>query len=219
MPLWLSPYAIGAFLVIFLGYLATNAVLHICFYERRAEEAKSWKIQSRSPASSPTDVNAGNRIPWPWRSDKTGRSPQHALYATLNLIVASSFALLTAEGTVRGMGSQLHTRGPPSGGLLLLLLEWLVGQAGLVVLGLFWQSVWEYYWHRFMHVPVVYRRFHKHHHFYKAPSPFDDMFIAPLEVSPFFLPFVLLILSDCARSSFHYLISPSLPPSLPHSRL
>jgi len=192
-PGWLSPYAIGAFLVIFLGYLATNAVLHICLYELRAEKAQSWKIQahkkgaggsgapSHSPASSTTSADAGSRIPWPWRSDKTGRSPQHALYATLNLIMASSFALLTAEGTVRGLGSRLHMQGPPSG-WFLALLGWLVGQAGLVVLGVLWQNVWEYYWHRLMHVPSIYRRFHKHHHFYKAPSPFDDMYIAPLEV-------------------------------------
>lgn len=108
-------------------------------------------------------------------------------------MVASSFALLTAEGTVRGIGSRLHTQGPPSGGLLLLL-KWLVGQAGLVVLGLLWQNVWEYYWHRLMHVPSIYRRFHKHHHFYKAPSPFDDMMIAPLEVSPLFPIFLTPLL-------------------------
>ena len=207
-PGWLSPYAIGAFLVIFLGYLATNTILRICFYERWAEEARTWKIQaahkkgaggsssgssgapSHSPASSTTGADAGSRIHWPWRSDKTGRSPQHALFATLNLMVASSFALLTAEGTVRGIGSRLHTQGPPPGGLSILLV-WLAGQAGLVGVGLLWQNVWEYYWHRLMHVPFIYRRFHKHHHFYKAPSPFDDMNIAPLEVrlsSPLFPP-------------------------------
>jgi len=44
-----------------------------------------------------------------------------------------------------------------------------------------WQCVAEYYWHRLMHWPPCYRRFHKLHHHYKAPEPFDDLFIHPTE--------------------------------------
>jgi sterol desaturase/sphingolipid hydroxylase (fatty acid hydroxylase superfamily) len=45
------------------------------------------------------------------------------------------------------------------------------------------QSVAEYYWHRLMHWPPCYRRLHKLHHHYKSPSPFDDLFIHPLEAA------------------------------------
>jgi len=120
-------------------------------------------------------------VPWPWRRGVKGRAPQHALFATCNLMIASLFALLTAEGTVRGIGSQLKTGHPHVLGTREVIW-WLLGESWLVVASLGWQSAWEYYWHRLMHYGPVYRRFHKHHHFYKAPAPFDDMYIAPLEV-------------------------------------
>mmetsp|Transcript_1148 Transcript_1148/g.2090 ORF Transcript_1148/g.2090 Transcript_1148/m.2090 type:complete len:167 (+) Transcript_1148:112-612(+) len=50
-----------------------------------------------------------------------------------------------------------------------------------LVLAVTWQSVAEYYWHRVMHWPSVYKRLHKLHHHYKAPQPFDDLFIHPVE--------------------------------------
>jgi sterol desaturase/sphingolipid hydroxylase (fatty acid hydroxylase superfamily) len=59
------------------------------------------------------------------------------------------------------------------------------------------QSVLEYYWHRLMHLPVLYRSLHKLHHFYKLPEVWDDMYIHPLEAvgyycllysPPFLLP-------------------------------
>lgn len=37
------------------------------------------------------------------------------------------------------------------------------------------ENVSEYYWHRLMHLPWFYRTCHRYHHFYKAPTPFDDM--------------------------------------------
>ncbi|RYG50010.1 hypothetical protein EON66_12330 [archaeon] len=44
-----------------------------------------------------------------------------------------------------------------------------------------WQSVLEYYYHRLMHLPAVYRHLHKYHHANTAPEPFDDMLIHPFE--------------------------------------
>lgn len=55
------------------------------------------------------------------------------------------------------------------------------------VMPVIWQSVLEYYWHRFLHaVPWVYARFHKVHHYYTSPQPFDDMHIHPLEAWIYF---------------------------------
>ncbi|CAM9979712.1 unnamed protein product, partial [Phaeothamnion confervicola] len=47
-----------------------------------------------------------------------------------------------------------------------------------------------------MHLPALYSRLHKYHHHYKAPQPFDDMFINPLEAFGYYCilyspPFVL----------------------------
>ena len=50
-----------------------------------------------------------------------------------------------------------------------------------LALAVTWQSVLEYYWHRAMHLPAVYAKLHKFHHHYKAPQPWDDLFIHPLE--------------------------------------
>ncbi|CAM9340735.1 unnamed protein product [Ascophyllum nodosum] len=65
-------------------------------------------------------------------------------------------------------------------------------------LAIAWQCFLEYYWHRLMHLPAVYARLHKYHHFYKSPEPFDDLFIHPLEAIGYYLqlyspPFILVI--------------------------
>jgi sterol desaturase/sphingolipid hydroxylase (fatty acid hydroxylase superfamily) len=49
-----------------------------------------------------------------------------------------------------------------------------------------WQSVTEYYWHRAMHLPPLYRALHKYHHHYKSPRPFDDLFIHPVEAAGYY---------------------------------
>eukprot|EP00835_Amoeboradix_gromovi_P007100 NODE_1061_length_1608_cov_0.273691.p1 type:complete len:241 gc:universal NODE_1061_length_1608_cov_0.273691:1386-664(-) len=56
-------------------------------------------------------------------------------------------------------------------------------------------TVFSYFWHRALHIPVLYKTFHKVHHHYKSPRPFDDLFFHPFEyglygwilVSPLFL--------------------------------
>ena len=40
-----------------------------------------------------------------------------------------------------------------------------------------------------MHLPWFYKRFHKMHHHYKAPRPFDDLYIHPLESFGYYLIF------------------------------
>ncbi len=49
------------------------------------------------------------------------------------------------------------------------------------IVSIIYQSVLEYYWHRIMHWKYCYRYLHKFHHAYKAPEPWDDMYIHPLE--------------------------------------
>lgn len=47
--------------------------------------------------------------------------------------------------------------------------------------GHIYQGLLEYYWHVGLHWGPLYRTFHKIHHYYKNPEPFDDMYIHPLE--------------------------------------
>jgi hypothetical protein len=61
--------------------------------------------------------------------------------------------------------------------MTMFLLRVLGELIGIVL----WQSVVEYYWHLMMHHSFFYTRFHKWHHFYKAPEPWDDLYIHPLE--------------------------------------
>ena len=49
------------------------------------------------------------------------------------------------------------------------------------ILAVVHQSCLEYYWHRLMHYKFFYTTFHKIHHYYKSPEPWDDMYIHPLE--------------------------------------
>ena len=61
---------------------------------------------------------------------------------------------------------------------------------------IFLQSVLEYWWHLLMHQPAVYKKLHKFHHHYKAPEPFDDLFVHPLESFGYYcilycIPFVI----------------------------
>ena len=42
-------------------------------------------------------------------------------------------------------------------------------------------TILSYFWHRAMHIPMLYKHLHKVHHHYKSPQPFDDLFFHPLE--------------------------------------
>lgn len=106
------------------------------------------------------------------------RHPRHALFASVNLLVSALFAGGVTEAALRGhtaLASSSSSTAPGVSGLLLGF------EAMPLALAVAWQCVAEYYWHRWMHCGVCYRRWHKLHHHYKAPRPFDDLFIHPLE--------------------------------------
>lgn len=50
-----------------------------------------------------------------------------------------------------------------------------------LLLAISFENTVEYYWHRTLHSRHLYARFHKIHHYYKCPQPFDDLYIHPLE--------------------------------------
>uniref|UniRef100_A0A061SJU7 Methylsterol monooxygenase n=1 Tax=Tetraselmis sp. GSL018 TaxID=582737 RepID=A0A061SJU7_9CHLO len=90
------------------------------------------------------------------------RHPLHGLYCTINLLT---------EAHIRGWNN-IKLPEPDT----LIYLEWLPFLRATLA-----QSVLVYYWHRLMHWRPCYKALHKLHHFYKAPRPFDDLFIHPVE--------------------------------------
>lgn len=66
----------------------------------------------------------------------------------------------------------------------------------MFIVSIMYESIMEYYWHRIMHLPWFYQTFHKLHHYYKSPQPFDDLIVHPLENFGYYLimyspPFIM----------------------------
>jgi sterol desaturase/sphingolipid hydroxylase (fatty acid hydroxylase superfamily) len=108
----------------------------------------------------------------PMFSKKPNRGPNHMLLVTFNLLIASLFAFFTTEWSVTNR-NLMKFNDVFQYGLISILLE--------VFLAITYQSMVEYYWHRMMHLKSFYIIFHKYHHFYKSPEPWDDMYIHPIE--------------------------------------
>ena len=161
------PFIIG-FLIIFLGYICQSTLLSFWFYFLKRKDYINWKIQSQT-----NDIIPVTFYWMPIFSTKAFRGPYHRVITTFNLIVASCFA-----------GSLIHicyieTLNPFNfESLELYGVRKLIRDLFVAVL---YEHIVEYYWHRLMHLKYFYATFHKHHHFYKAPEVWDDMYIHPVE--------------------------------------
>ena len=165
----LHVYSIIVFFSQFLGYIGFSSVLQYFYYYRQSTNKFEWKIQ---PAST-----TGVGVSWthPIVLSKPERGPYHALFTTFNLLVASCCASFTTELSLREINYMrfevinLYSFQD----IYKIMLE--------TVIIVTYQCVAEYYWHRLMHIPYFYKNFHKYHHFYKSPEPWDDMYIHPIE--------------------------------------
>ena len=108
------------------------------------------------------------------------RHPLQPLLTTANLLLSSLFLFLVTEAHLHSPPlTSLSPPSPtPSPHTLPLLLT--------LPLSILLQCVLEYYWHRFQHLPPVYRHLHKLHHHYTSPQPFDDLMIHPLEAAGYY---------------------------------
>jgi sterol desaturase/sphingolipid hydroxylase (fatty acid hydroxylase superfamily) len=185
----LHPASVACFFSLFIGYVLSASTLQWWFYHRQGHTPRSWKAQPGALAHAPD----GRGRVWVWcfplldllRSPPfaaTGiQQPRHALhpvFATVNLLVSSTFAGASCELFHRGGGSLNNTCGLGRACATQLLTGVL---SSLAV-----QSILEYYWHALMHTPWFYSRLHRYHHFYKAPQVFDDLFIHPIEAFGYF---------------------------------
>ncbi|OQR88019.1 sterol desaturase [Achlya hypogyna] len=113
------------------------------------------------------------------------KAADHNALALFNLLVASVFAMATAECHARGLSRMSFGPAPSTAMLLLQVLGACV-----------FENTIEYYWHRILHTRAMYTRIHKVHHHYKRPRPFDDMYMHPCEGMAYYWvlygpPFVL----------------------------
>lgn len=159
-----SHYSLISFVIISAGHIIFSSILQFYFYYHRKDQ--HWKIQSNNTMN--IGISASNS--WlPILNNKPNRIRTHRMFASLNLFIASTFAFMTAELSIR----QINKMNFETYGIQTIIVDLLKA--------IFLQSFFEYYWHRIMHWPYFYMMFHKHHHHYKSPEPFDDLYIHPVE--------------------------------------
>jgi sterol desaturase/sphingolipid hydroxylase (fatty acid hydroxylase superfamily) len=152
MMMVISIFSISSFFIIFFGYIIQSSLLIFFYYYLNDHNKQEWKIQK----------DKGNM----------NKAPYHRIITTFNLIMASSFSLITTELTLKNRTNIKFTNLNEYG------IYYIIQDMFIAVL---YQSIIEYYWHRMMHLKWFYATFHKLHHAYKAPEIWDDMYIHPLE--------------------------------------
>lgn len=160
-------------------YLTGNLLVQKWWYTRPAAEASQWKSQPERKEWVGAPAARGAWWPWASAEVRPGRHAWHWALATTNTTLAAVMAAVVAETTVRGISNIQLELPAHIAGSGWLAITWFVLSRFLA--GTLFESVAEYYWHRIMHTRWFYARFHKLHHYYKSPAPFDDMFIHPLE--------------------------------------
>jgi len=142
-------------------------------WKDRIIQPSRLEVQSADGSSSKPTMKFIDQWYLPFFGSKPGRSPYHGIFTFINLNVASLCAMYTTEMSVRGLNNMRFTP---------LLSEYSIGNMLIdLAVAVVFENIVEYYWHVLMHTRVCYNWFHKHHHYYKAPQPFDDMMIHPLE--------------------------------------
>ena len=161
--------AVAAGCTIFFGYVFFSSALQYLFYYKRSGSVTKWKTQPHKN----THVGIGAGTWWfsIWNT-KSARGPYHLQFTTFNLIFASLSAYFITEWSAQGK-TKMQFDPVSSYGWFSILCDFMVA--------VIYESVVEYYWHRLMHLRLFYGIFHKYHHFYKSPEPFDDMYIHPVE--------------------------------------
>jgi sterol desaturase/sphingolipid hydroxylase (fatty acid hydroxylase superfamily) len=180
----LKPLSYICWCIIVIGYMVQNLALEYCFYYCKRKSLR-WKIQPNKKKSVGR-VFGPPFLDWFRTKDekKPGRAKFHSIFATINILVAGTFAFTTCELSLRNKNYMYFQN-----------FDIVVSMKELIF-GILWQSVLEYWWHILMHVSSVYHIFHKHHHYYKSPEPFDDLYIHPLESAGYYcilysMPFVM----------------------------
>ena len=185
------PASLAAFGAVLVGYVALSLALQLGLYRARAASAAAWRAQPRrgyggaaAAARAWLPALVALRGDGDGRDGGEPRAPLHALFASVNLLVAAALAGAVTELALRGAGGcRIYGGGSGAGAGAgwLAALPPAASFARELLAACAWESAVEYAWHRAMHLPLCYRWLHRHHHVYRAPRPFDDMMIHPLE--------------------------------------
>jgi len=188
-----SSTALACGLTQYFGYVILSTIIERVYYVRGASTGTTStsstlnnharKIQREVQARGTTRTSAA--APWGFplyqlctRASLVHGSEEHArhrVFASINLLVSSCFAACVGESvaqrysTLRAFGSYASTKS--------YTVDFVFGWFKAMAL----QSVVEYYWHVWMHSKAMYKRVHKIHHTYKAPSVWCDLCIHPIE--------------------------------------
>ena len=158
--------------IIFCGYILKSLSIQYIFYYNSDGKFLIDNPSSSYLSSSSNAFRHNQLWGWPLLSFKPFRGPFHGLITAWNLIMASVFAIFVTECYCRSL-TCMHFDPLNKYGLHRVLMDFL--------LAVVHQSILEYYWHRLMHYKFFYSVFHKIHHYYKSPEPWEDMYIHPLE--------------------------------------
>lgn len=137
-----------------LFFFLGGAALHVAFYLFRRNEAEQWKHQ---PKRFQTLEMLRDKVP----------------LVLLNSMIINGALGVAFYIIANGYGKTYWELGDRS-----------VFSVALSTAGLFlWYHVMLYYWHRTMHLPGLFKRFHHLHHKYKHPVWLDALYEHPLEAA------------------------------------
>eukprot|EP00834_Sanchytrium_tribonematis_P002631 NODE_85_length_22232_cov_1.318619.p15 type:complete len:185 gc:universal NODE_85_length_22232_cov_1.318619:10745-11299(+) len=97
--------------------------------------------------------------------DVRNRPKSHLIYWFINTLFGASNAVISYHITMKNQYIQRDIYQQISNVILLHAAH----------------TIFSYFWHRALHIPILYKNFHKIHHHYKSPMPFDDLFFHPVE--------------------------------------
>jgi sterol desaturase/sphingolipid hydroxylase (fatty acid hydroxylase superfamily) len=184
----LHPAGVAAGAGVAVFYTLFSAALQATFYWRRGGDPASWKTQ---PAKGLERLGRRAGVPWVPALDavlhldgvsRVKRAPYHWLLATINTALAALAAAVAVHLIATGR-SRVYLTWPAEWSAAYCAVRLAAEVVAIVSL----HQLEEYWWHRLMHTPWCYRRAHKLHHAYKAPEPFDDMYIHPAEAAGYYL--------------------------------
>jgi sterol desaturase/sphingolipid hydroxylase (fatty acid hydroxylase superfamily) len=146
--MWPDACFATGWLIIVVGHTVSSLMLRWLFYSSD-KRLHNWLIQ-------PSLLKGGWWFPalsLVGFRRKDERHPKHGLFATINLLVAASFMGASLQHVCSGEHKE----------------QTFSSITTSVMAASAWQLFAEYYWHRMNHSSYFYKRFHKYHHYYKAP--------------------------------------------------
>lgn len=135
-------------------FFVGGGLLHHLFYNRRSNQRHEWKYQ-------------------PTKTQSLAESMKMVPLVLVNGLIINGAIGFAVAAVIEDSTRAYWSLGDHS------ILYTLLSTAGLFL----WYHVMLYYWHRTMHRPWLFRRFHCVHHKHKAPIWLDALYEHPVEAA------------------------------------